>query len=475
MSMLKSFIRLRPLRRAHQPVIPTRFFASTSISSGYSLHSAQSKTAPSIRHIPSLTHFPNNSLSRSFHSTNRRQDVLFVAMPALKSGLLNITRFTLLFLPFAIRYKLWKRYRRISLLLLQIPVFAVCIILALGLDQSPRTKRWRLLLMSEHEELAWSRRKQKEILRNDGHKLLPPNDPRSRQVARVTTRLITALEEEDRHIVYGANWPPKSQELSRLISERESLIGEEGRYYPPSGTAKSTYVPYRPPTRNPLKQFESPDWRVYVINSPEVNAFALPSRDVFVYTGLLDTLPGDDVMLSAILAHEIAHVVERHTVENLGFLNLATVGFDVLRGLAFAFTISFPFIADSAGVCINWINNVLADRAYSRRLEMEADAVGLQIMATAGYDPRAASDLWELMACVEDDAAAMGQGISVENRFSLLRTHPTSDVRQKALSKDMEGALKIWRDHRRKRQPKRVEKKQEKKDTVPESDKVVSE
>lgn len=52
-------------------------------------------------------------------------------------------------------------------------------------------------------------------------------------------------------------------------------------------------------------------------------------------------------------------------------------------------------------------------------------------MATAGYDPRAASDLWELMACVEDDAAAMGQGISVENRFTLLRTHPTSDVRLK--------------------------------------------
>lgn len=118
--------------------------------------------------------------------------------------------------------------------------------------------------------------RQKEILRNDGHKLLPPNDPRSRQVARVTTRLITALEEEDRHIVYGANWPPKSQELSRLISERESLIGEEGRYYPPSGTAKSTYVPYRPPTRNPLKQFESPDWRVYVIDSVSSKPFGKP-------------------------------------------------------------------------------------------------------------------------------------------------------------------------------------------------------
>lgn len=177
MSMLKSFIRVRPLGRTHRSIIPTQPFASAPISAGHNLHSTESKTIPTVRHIPSLARFPNNSLSRSFHSTNRRQDVLFVAMPALKSGLLNITRFSLLFLPFAIRYKLWKRYRRISLLLLQIPVriqmhlhlhenrhlslqiFAICIILALGLDQSPRTKRWRLLLMSEHEELAWSRRK----------------------------------------------------------------------------------------------------------------------------------------------------------------------------------------------------------------------------------------------------------------------------------------------------------------------------
>lgn len=159
MSMLKSFIRVRPLGRTHRSIIPTQPFASAPISAGHNLHSTESKTIPTVRHIPSLARFPNNSLSRSFHSTNRRQDVLFVAMPALKSGLLNITRFSLLFLPFAIRYKLWKRYRRISLLLLQIPIFAICIILALGLDQSPRTKRWRLLLMSEHEELAWSRRK----------------------------------------------------------------------------------------------------------------------------------------------------------------------------------------------------------------------------------------------------------------------------------------------------------------------------
>jgi len=49
-----------------------------------------------------------------------------------------------------------------------------------------------------------------------------------------------------------------------------------------------------------------------------LQAFALPSKDIFVYTGLLRTLPEDDAMLAAVLAHEIAHVMERHSVENLG-------------------------------------------------------------------------------------------------------------------------------------------------------------
>lgn len=51
-------------------------------------------------------------------------------------------------------------------------------------------------------------------------------------------------------------------------------------------------------------------------------------------------------------------------------------------------------------------------------------------MALAGYDPRSAHDLWDLMSAVEADGLAAGQTVSVENRFALLRTHPPSDVRQ---------------------------------------------
>lgn len=67
-------------------------------------------------------------------------------------------------------------------------------------------------------------------------------------------------------------------------------------------------------------------------------------------------------------------------------------------------------------------------------------------MATAGYDPRAAQDLWEFMAAVEADNAAKGQ-TTVENRFALLRTHPTSEERHQALERDMKSALGIWKDH----------------------------
>lgn len=68
-------------------------------------------------------------------------------------------------------------------------------------------------------------------------------------------------------------------------------------------------------------------------------------------------------------------------------------------------------------------------------------------MATAGYDPRAAQDLWELMSAVEADNTAKGVTSSLENRFAMLRTHPTSEERYAALERDMENALGIWKEH----------------------------
>lgn len=141
--------------------------------------------------------------------------------------------------------------------------------------------------MSENEEMAWSRRKSvptrftrldqaikrvlmerhQDVLIADGPLILPPDDPQSRKVHRVTCRLVTALEEQDHHVISGASWPPRSQELGRVISEREAaLSGGREIAYQPSGVAKSSFMPWRPVSSNPLKKLESADWNLYVVD-----------------------------------------------------------------------------------------------------------------------------------------------------------------------------------------------------------------
>ena len=106
-----------------------------------------------------------------------------------------------------------------------------------------------------------------EVLKNDGEFLLPPEDPRSQRVARVTSRLVTALEEQQNHVVCDATWRPRSSELSRVMSEREASQGRGIEYrYKPSGVAKSSFIPFRPATSNPMKTYESADWNLYVID-----------------------------------------------------------------------------------------------------------------------------------------------------------------------------------------------------------------
>lgn len=68
----------------------------------------------------------------------------------------------------------------------------------------------------------------------------------------------------------------------------------------------------------------------------------------------------------------------------MGFLALSSVIFDVLRGVSFALTISFPFVTDALGSIFNAMNDVVAERAYSRKLETEADTLGLLVSAWSG-------------------------------------------------------------------------------------------
>lgn len=133
-----------------------------------------------------------------------------------------------------------------------------------------KTKKWHGPAASELSNSLDSIKlttRHQDVLKHDGALLLPPEDPQSKRVARVTSRLVTALEEQQHHVVCDATWPPRSSELGRVISEREAAYGDpHGERYKPSGVATSSFMPFRPVSSNPLKKLETGDWNLYVID-----------------------------------------------------------------------------------------------------------------------------------------------------------------------------------------------------------------
>jgi predicted Zn-dependent protease len=187
--------------------------------------------------------------------------------------------------------------------------------------------------------------------------------------------------------------------MSVAAEIRERLRQFEARtLISPSARTSSAFLPYRPESSNPEKILDVRDWDLFVIDMPKINAFVLPTKEIFVYAGLIDLLEKEEPLIAAVMAHEISkrsssatpkamlmpvdnivHVTERHAVENMGFLALSSVIFDILRGVSFALTISFPLVTDALGSVFNAMNDIVAERAYSRKLESEADTLGLMV------------------------------------------------------------------------------------------------
>ncbi|GAA5947637.1 hypothetical protein JCM3765_001012 [Sporobolomyces pararoseus] len=228
-------------------------------------------------------------------------------------------------------------------------------------------------------------------------------------------------------------------------------------------------MPYRPETGNPEKVLAKDGWAIYVIDAPVINAFVMASRDVFCYTGLLSLTEGDEDLLAAVIGHEIEHLQERHIVESLGFMALSGVLFDILRGFSWALTISFPIVGDALSSAFTFVDRKLSQRAYSRKLEIEADWLGMELMAKAGYDPRAAIRLWEILNEAEEDietegsyaidsaknnrpveggTEGEGEGKIIWDHVAMLRTHPTGKERLEHLRKRLPKAMELWRENR---------------------------
>jgi predicted Zn-dependent protease len=162
------------------------------------------------------------------------------------------------------------------------------------------------------------------------------------------------------------------------------------------------------------------DFEFFGVRDASINAFALPGGFVGVHTGLMNAADSESE-LASVLAHEIGHVTQRHIARMLGQQKQMQI--PVLAALAAAILLgrSRPDLASGASAAAQ-AGAVSAQLAYSRDFERDADRVGLQALAAAGYDPRAMAAFFEKMQRsqrVSDDGTLPGY----------LRTHPVTTER----------------------------------------------
>lgn len=164
---------------------------------------------------------------------------------------------------------------------------------------------------------------------------------------------------------------------------------------------------------NRLTQGSRYKYTWYLLDDPQVNAFAMPGGYVVVNAGLVNSAKSADE-LAAVLAHEVQHIEQRHSLQQ------------ILHQLGWA-TLLAVFVGD-AGTITSIVLLQLGNTAFNRELEAQADSGGIAAMMRAGVPPQAMASFFKTLRENSSEVPA------------LLSTHPTTDERIKAIEAEIAGA-----------------------------------
>lgn len=156
-------------------------------------------------------------------------------------------------------------------------------------------------------------------------------------------------------------------------------------------------------------------WEINVIRSDQLNAWCMAGGKMAIYTGLIEQLKLTDDEIAAVMGHEIAHALREHARERVSRSMATGIGVSVAGALLGAGQVGQDLMGQVARVTF--------ELPHSRLHETEADRIGVELAARAGYDPRAAVALWDKMA-----SRASG------SPPKWLSTHPAHDERQRELA-----------------------------------------
>jgi predicted Zn-dependent protease len=211
-----------------------------------------------------------------------------------------------------------------------------------------------------------------------------------------------------------------SQELQKARSQ--GALNADAKQHQRVQTISQRLIPHTSVFRPDATQWK---WEVNVQSSEDVNAYCMPGGKIMVYTGLIEQLDATDAELAAVIGHEIAHALREHSRERISRAYAEQLA---LAGVAVATGASNTTMAIASQV-----SAVTFTLPHSREQEAEADRIGLELMARAGYDPNASISLWQKMAKAAGGAPP-----------EFLSTHPSSGSRIKDLEANIPRVLPLY-------------------------------
>jgi predicted Zn-dependent protease len=244
----------------------------------------------------------------------------------------------------------------------------------------------------------------------------------------------------------GAVGVDRKQSMSALVSEADLRKGSEQAYAQLMGQARQkgalnadaqltqrvrTIAQRMIPVTGAFRP-DAPGWKweVNVVQSDQLNAWCMPGGKIAFYSGIITRLNLTDDEIAAIMGHEIAHALREHARERASEQQAAGLVIGVGAALLGVGSIGSDLGQMAYKVAVGMPN--------SRAHETEADRIGVELAARAGYDPRAAITLWQKMA-------KAGGGSTPQ----WLSTHPSAETRQQDLAAYAERVMPLYQQARR--------------------------
>lgn len=265
-----------------------------------------------------------------------------------------------------------QRYPKLFYSLLLIPTAAGGALLLTGVERVAYTNRLHLALLPVEDEMSLGASAYAEVMGKEQQRILPATDQAVRITSQVAHDIIDVLKQDgfDKHM----------------------------------------------------------QWSVHVIESNTANAFVLPSGKIFVYTDLFK-YANTTAALALVLGHECSHAIARHSVEKMGVTAMSAI----LTELALGYVESSQgnsLLSSAFLMGARAVGQLGVPLAHSRKLETEADQIGIMIASRAGYDPTIGKDVWVNFKAAED-AKSAGKAAKMPEFMS---THPSHERRIETLT-----------------------------------------